>query len=68
MVSDLPQMENGKARLLTIKEFHRGIEITSRSTGTVLEVKRKVTEEGHRTLGFQISGDGKCNAQKKAMK
>jgi hypothetical protein len=31
-------------------------------------VKRKYLEEGHRTLGFQISGDGKCNAQKKAMK
>jgi hypothetical protein len=31
-------------------------------------VKRKAPEEGHRTLGFQISGDGKCNAQKKSMK
>jgi hypothetical protein len=31
-------------------------------------VKHKSPEEGHRTLGFQISGDGKCNAQKKAMK
>jgi hypothetical protein len=31
-------------------------------------VKRKAPEEGHRTLGFQISGDGKCTAQKKAMK
>jgi hypothetical protein len=31
-------------------------------------VKRKYSEEGHRTLGFQISGDGKCNAHKKAMK
>jgi hypothetical protein len=31
-------------------------------------VKRKSPEEGHITLGFQISGDGKCNVQKKAMK
>jgi hypothetical protein len=31
-------------------------------------VKRKTPEEGHRTLGFQISDDGKCIAQKKAMK
>jgi hypothetical protein len=31
-------------------------------------VKRKAPEEGHRTLGFKISVDGKCNAQKKAMK
>jgi hypothetical protein len=45
-----------------------GIEITSRSTGTVSGVKRKALEEGHRTLEFQISGDGKCNAQKKATK
>jgi hypothetical protein len=60
--------KNGKAQLLTMKESHMGIEITSRSTGTILGVKRKSLEEGHRTLGFQISGGGKCNAQKKAMK
>jgi hypothetical protein len=51
-----------------MKESHMGIEITYGSTGTVLGVKRKSPEEGHRTLGFQISGDGKCNAHKKAMK
>jgi hypothetical protein len=51
-----------------MKESHRRIEITSRSTGTISGVKHKAPEEGHRTLGFQISGDGKCNAQKKAMK
>jgi hypothetical protein len=51
-----------------MKESHMEIKITSRSTGTVLGVKRKSQEEGHRTLGFQISGDGKCNAQKKTMK
>jgi hypothetical protein len=33
-----------------------------------LGLKCKAPGEGHRTLGFQISGDGKCNAQKKAMK
>jgi hypothetical protein len=31
-------------------------------------VKHKAPEEGHMTLGFQISGDVKCTAQKKAMK
>jgi hypothetical protein len=31
-------------------------------------VTHKAPEEGHRTLGFQISGDGKCTAHKKAMK
>jgi hypothetical protein len=60
--------KNGKARILTMKESHRGIEITSRSTGTVPGVKHKAPEEVNRTLGFQISGDGKCTAQKKAMK
>jgi hypothetical protein len=60
--------KNGKARLLTVQESHGGIEITSRSTGTVSGVKRKSPEEGHQTLGFQISDDGKCTAQKKAMK
>jgi hypothetical protein len=68
MVSDLSQMKNGKSRLLTMKESHRGIEITSRSTGTVSGVKSKSPEEGHRTLGFQISENGKCTAQKKAVK
>jgi hypothetical protein len=43
------------------------------SIGTVSDVTRKSTEEGHRTFGFQtcgfqISGDGKCTAQKKTMK
>jgi hypothetical protein len=27
-----------------------------------------IPEEGHRTRGFQISGDGKCISQKKATK
>jgi hypothetical protein len=31
-------------------------------------VKCKSPEEGHVTLGFQISGDGKCAAHKKALK
>jgi hypothetical protein len=51
-----------------VQESHRGIEITSRSTGAVSGVKSKSPEEGHWTLDFQISGDDKCNAQKKAMK
>jgi hypothetical protein len=31
-------------------------------------VKHKAPEERHITLGFQISGDRKCTAQKKATK
>jgi hypothetical protein len=47
--------KNNKGRLLTMKESHGGIEITSRSTGTVSGVKCKAPEEGQITLGFQIS-------------
>jgi hypothetical protein len=60
--------KNGKARLLTVQDSHRGIKISPRPTGTVSGVKRKAPEEGHRTLGFKISGDGKCIAKKKEMK
>jgi hypothetical protein len=60
--------KNGKAHLVMVQDSHRGIKITSRSTGTIYGVKRKAPEEGHRRIGFQISGDGKCIAQKKATK
>jgi hypothetical protein len=51
-----------------VQDSHRGINVMSRSTRTVSRVKKKASEEGHRTLGFKISGDGKCIAQKKAIK
>jgi hypothetical protein len=59
--------KNGKGRLLKVKETHRGITITSRATGRTSGVKRKAVEEGHRTLGFHMSGDGKRKAHKKVM-
>jgi hypothetical protein len=68
VLSHLPQMETRKACLLTVQNSHRGIKITSRSTGTVSGVNCKSPEEGHITLGSQISSDGKCTAQKKVMK
>jgi hypothetical protein len=49
--------KNGKSRLLKVKETHRGITITSRAIGRTSGVKRKAVEEGHRTLGFHMSGD-----------
>jgi hypothetical protein len=51
-----------------VQDSRRGIKIISRSTGTVSGVKIKAPDEGHITLGFQISGKGKCIAQNKAMK
>jgi hypothetical protein len=59
--------KNGKSRLFQNKETHRGITITSRATGRTSGVKRKAVEEGHRTLGFHMSGDVKYEAQKKVM-
>jgi hypothetical protein len=50
--------KNVKARLLKMKESYMGIEITSRSTGTVSGVKRKSPEEGHRTQNTWLSNLG----------
>jgi hypothetical protein len=43
------------------------INITSRATGRISGVKRISVEEGHRMLGFHMSGNGKCEAHKKVM-
>jgi hypothetical protein len=56
----MSQVKNGNARLLQDKETHRGITITSRAIGRTTGFKMKAVEEGHRTLGFHMSGDGKC--------
>jgi hypothetical protein len=59
--------KDGKPRLLQNHSSHRGIKIVSRSTNTESGVKRKAPNEGHRTLGFFITGDYTCSAQKKVM-
>jgi hypothetical protein len=59
--------KNRKARLLQVKETHRGITITCRATGRTAGVKSKAVEVGHKTLGFHMSGDGNCEAHKKVM-
>jgi hypothetical protein len=63
----MSHVKKGKARLLKVKETHRGINIMSRATWRTSGVKMKSVEEGHRTLGFHMSGDGKCEAHKKVM-
>jgi hypothetical protein len=45
--------KNRKARLLTVQDYHRGIKITSRSTGNVSGVKRKGQRKGIEHLGFK---------------
>jgi hypothetical protein len=47
---------------------HRGIEITSNATGQTSGIKRKAVNQGHRTLGFHLTGDGTLTAHKNIMK
>jgi hypothetical protein len=42
--------------------------MTSRASGQVSGIKRKAPTEGHRTLGFFMTGDGTSNEHKRAMK
>jgi hypothetical protein len=60
--------KDGKPKLLQNHSSHRSIKIVSRSTNTESGVKRKAPTEGHRTLGFFMTGDGTCTAHKKVMK
>jgi hypothetical protein len=60
--------KGGNPRLLQKHSSHRGIKIVSRSTNTESGVKRKAPAEGHRTLGFFITGNRTCTAHKKVMK
>jgi hypothetical protein len=59
--------KDGKPKLLQKHSSHRGIKIFSRSTNTDSGVKRKIPNEGHRTMGFFMTGDGTCSAHKKVM-
>jgi hypothetical protein len=58
----------GVSKLIQIEPQHRSITMTSRSSGQVSEIKRKTPTEGHRTLGFFMTGDGTSNEHKRVMK
>jgi hypothetical protein len=58
----------GVLKLIQIEPQHRSITMTSRSSGQVSGIKRKAPIEGHRTLGFSMTGDGTSNEQKRVMK
>jgi hypothetical protein len=60
--------KDGMPKLLQNHSSHRGIKIISRSTNTESGFKRKAPTEGHRTLGFFMTGDGTYTAHKKVMK
>jgi hypothetical protein len=58
----------GVSKLIQIEPQHRSITMTSRSSGKVSGIKRKSPTEGHRTLGFFMTGDGTSNEHKQVMK
>jgi hypothetical protein len=58
----------GDPRLLTKRASHQGLYITSNATGQTSVIKRKAVNQGHRTLGFHLTGDGTSSARKKIMK
>jgi hypothetical protein len=41
--------------------------MTSRSTGITSDIIIKATDQGHRTLGFDLTGDGTSSTHKKIM-
>jgi hypothetical protein len=60
--------KKGVPRLLAKRVNHRGINITSNKTGQSSGIKRKSVNQGHRTLGFHLTGDGTSTAHKNIMK
>jgi hypothetical protein len=58
----------GVPTLVQIEPQHRSISMTSRSSVQVSVIKRKAPTEGHRTLGFSMTGDGTSNEHKQVMK
>jgi hypothetical protein len=58
----------GVSKLIQIEPQHRSITMTSRLSGQVSGIKRKSPTEGHRTLGFFMTGDGTSNEHKRVMK
>jgi hypothetical protein len=58
----------GVSKLIQIEPQHLSITMTSRSSGQVSRIKRKTPTEGHRTLGFFMTGDGNSNEHKQVMK
>jgi hypothetical protein len=60
--------KKGIPGLLAKRVNHRGINITSNATGKSSGIKRKSVNQGHRTLGFHLTGDGTSTAHKQIMK
>jgi hypothetical protein len=57
----------GVSKLIQVEPQHRSITMTSRSSGKISGIKRKSPTEGHRTLGFFMTGDGTSNEHRRVM-
>jgi hypothetical protein len=57
----------GVSKLIQVEPHHRSITMTSRSAGQISGIKRKSPTEGHRTLGFFMTGDGTSNEHRRVM-
>jgi hypothetical protein len=62
------QWKYGKAKMVQIKQSHKGISLTSKSEGKTVGIKRKAPSDSHRTLGFHLQGNGKTDSHKKIMR
>jgi hypothetical protein len=62
------QVKKCVPRLLAKRANHGGIGITSNATGQTSGIKRKAVNQGHRTLGFNLTGDGTSTSHKKIKK
>jgi hypothetical protein len=61
------QWKDEKAKMVQIKQNHKGINLTSKSKGKTVGIKWKAPIVSHRTLGFHLQGDGKPDSHKKVM-
>jgi hypothetical protein len=57
----------GVSKLIQVEPQHRSITMTSRSSGLISGIKRKSPTEGHRTLGFLMTGAGSSNEHLRVM-
>jgi hypothetical protein len=57
----------GVPKLIQVEPHHRSITMTSRSSGLISGIKRKSPTEGHRTLGFFMTGEGTSNDHLRVM-
>jgi hypothetical protein len=60
--------KDGKAKIVQIKQSHKGINLTSKIEGKTVGIKWKSPSDSHRTLGFHLQGDGKTDSHKKVMR